>query len=184
MNTTPALNEHQDTDFGTTGKTALVHKKDAEGSLTIDAFTGQVLVGQHDRPEWAEGLTVAQLAERHQFYTTRLGSLYTEEHKQPEVYAFEDLGWIGANALEEPFVNPETGQEEDFELFVVDASEEHRMEVLATVLGISGDIDREEGTIDNVLASVDIAADNMRSPKELVALEESQKQGFAEASGE
>lgn len=150
--------------LGLTGKVAHVHKKDAEGMLAIDAYTGQVIPGQEDKPEWADGLVLAQLSERHIFYAARLGKKYAEEHKNPEVYAFEDLGWLA--------LDMETGDET-----VLDADDEFRMEVIAAVL----DIDRETGDIKGVLAETEVAQDFTRTLAEQQELEEAQAQRFAAA---
>lgn len=141
-----------------TGKKALVHKKDAEGALEIDAFTGFVIAGQHDRPEWADGLVTAQLVERHNYYLNRLGPKYAEEHKNPEVYAFEDLGWLGE------YTDPSI--ESDERAFSLDADDEFRMEVVAQVLGI----DRETGDIKGALAETEIASDQTRTDGEMADL--------------
>lgn len=148
--------------LGLTGKVALVHKADAEGMLQIDAFTGQVIPGQHDRPDWADGLVIAQLAERHIFYASRLGEKYADEHKSPEVFAFEDLGWLA--------LDMNTGDE-----VALNADSEFRMEVMATVL----EVDRESGNIKGVLAETEVSSDNTRSAAELAALEEAQQGRFA-----
>ncbi|WP_269929987.1 hypothetical protein [Aminobacter sp. HY435] len=148
--------------LGLTGKVAFVHKKDAEGMLQIDAFTGQVVPGQHDRPEWADGLVLAQLAARHIFYASRLGEKYADAHKSPEVFAYEDLDWLG--------LDMETGDE-----ITLEADSEFRMEVMSTVL----DIDRETGDIKGVLAETEIASDHTRTAAELAALEEAQAARFA-----
>lgn len=154
-------------ELGLSGRVAHVHKKDAEGMLMIDAFTGQVIPDQHDRPEWADGLVLAQLAERHTFYTTRLGANYADAHKDPEVFAFEDLGWLGLNM-------------EDGEETVIAADNEFRMEVIANVLGI----DRETGAIEGALAEAEVYADDTRSPAELAALEQAQATAFSKTGTE
>lgn len=148
-----AEQQHSDT-MGTTGKVALVHKDGAEGALAIDAITGQVLPNQHDRPDWAEGLVAALLAERHGFYAKRLGSKYADEHAHPEAYQFADLGWVGVDA-------------EGLEVELA-ADDEYRMDVLAKVLGA----DRESGTIGGTIAEHEIARDANRSADEAKALEE------------
>jgi hypothetical protein len=145
--------------LGLTGKVAHVHKKDAEGMLAIDAYTGQVIPGQEDKPEWAEGLVLAQLAARHIFYASRLGAKYDDEHKSPEVYAYEDLDWLA--------LDMETGDETE-----INADDEFRMEVMAGVLGI----DRETGDIKGVLAETEVAMDYTRTDAEQQALEEAQAQ--------
>lgn len=166
------------TTMGLTGKVAHVHKKDADGMLAIDAVTGQVLPEQHDRPDWADGLVLAQLAERHIFYAAKLGEEgYTAEMRNPDIYAFEDLGWLAMKT------DPEASTEDlDAQGNIVDdaeyvraADDEHRQTVIAAALGI----DRETGDIENVLAEVEIASDQTRTAAELAALEEAQRDRFA-----
>lgn len=151
---------------GLTGKTAMVHKEGAEGILLIDALTGHVIPGQQDRPEWAEGLVLAQLAERHLFYTNRLGPQYADKHKAPELFAFEDIGWLGVDmATGDPIVS--------------EASDEHRMNVVGTVLGI----DRETGSVKGSLAEAEIARDDTRTEGELKDFRAAQDKGYKEAPG-
>lgn len=151
--------------LGLTGKIAHVHKKDAEGMLAIDAFTGQVVPGQEDRPDWADGLVLAQLGERTIWYASRLGPKYADEHKSPEVFAFEDLGWLA--------LDMETGEET-----VLQADDEFRMEVMAQVLGIDRSADAT-GRVMNSLAEVEIANDRVREKAELDALDEAAAGRFA-----
>lgn len=156
--------------LGLSGKVVHVHKKDAEGMLAIDGYTGQVIPGQHDKPEWAQeaGLVQAMLAERHIFYSARLGEQnYTDEMRNPEVMAFEDLGWLALHT------DPAHGEDDDE--YVIEASEEHRMDVLASALGI----DRESGEIKGVLAETEVASDQTRSAEELAQLQEAQAGRFA-----
>lgn len=149
--------------LGLSGKVALVHKNGAEGVLQIDALTGQVVPGQHDRPEWAEGLVMANYAARHIFYAARLGDQnYTAEMRNPEVFAFEDLDWLALNM-------------EDGEEVEIAADDEHRMNVLAVALGV----DRETGNIKGVVAETEIASDQTRSAEELAALTSAQQERFA-----
>jgi hypothetical protein len=62
-----------DTPAGLDGQPVIVHKKDAEGALIIGSLSGRVIQPIMEQPEWAEGLVVALLSERHEFYMTRLG---------------------------------------------------------------------------------------------------------------
>jgi hypothetical protein len=144
---------------GFTGKMAQVSKQGGEGLLTIDAFTGMVVMNE-DTPEWATdlGLVTAVLTERHSFYASRLGQKYADTHVSPEVYAFEDLAWLSI------VDDGAEGQE-----VLTDADEEHRMEVLAAVLGVN----REDGEIEGALVSGEFISDNTRTAAELAALEES-----------
>lgn len=176
------IEEHLDTgNIGHTGKHVIVTKAGEEGGFEIDAFTGIVL-DTHNLPEWAAGTTQALLAERHIFYTSRLGSLYVEDMKQPDTLAYEDLSWVTATDLEEPVVNEETGLPEHVELNVVDADHEFRMAIIAEVTGIAGDIDLEEGTFGADAVTEAIARDNMRDAEELAAMDEAAKEGFKAVS--
>lgn len=173
------MSENMET-IGLSGKTALVHKHGSEGSLTIDPATGYIITPHDERPDWAEDLTIAQMAERHAFYTNRLADHYTADHQQPEVYAFEDLSWLGARELPETITN-EDGTTTDQELFTVDADEQFRMEQIATVLGVEAEVDEhgnETGEIAGALASIEMAADDSRSAEEVAELEKQQATGF------
>lgn len=159
--------KHGEPISGATGKVAMVHKKDCEGALLIDAITGYVLPEQHDRPEWSDGLSLAQFSERHQFYTARLGNeLYTAEMKNPELYAYEDLSWLG--------VNTDADSEEAGNEVSIDADSEHRMEVLAAVLGIDREIEGE-GAVEGAYAEIEISRDYHRSGAEMAAFTEAQQ---------
>lgn len=155
---------------GLTGKTVQVHKEGEEGMLAIDAFTGQVIMND-DTPEWAKdlGLVVAQLTERHIFYGNRLGPDYAAAHQQPEVLAFEDLGWLCL---------VDNGTAEPHEA-VVQADSEHRMNVVATVLGIDRDVDATEPMgADASGWSMEVYSNETRSQAELDALEAARIQQF------
>lgn len=157
---------------GATGKQAMVHKKDAEGILLIDAVTGFVLPEQHDRPEWSDGLSLAQFSERHAFYTSRLGNdLYSAEMRVPELYAYEDLSWLG--------VITDVDSEEAGNETVIEADYEHRAEVLASVLGIERDADKNEelgfNAVTGALAEIEISRDYHRTGEDMAAFTESQQ---------
>lgn len=146
-------------------RTILVHKKDAEGALIINALTGHIQQPLDERPEWSEGLTLALLSERHGYYTKRLGSGYTGSMQSPETIAYEDLGWIGVDAEGEPVE--------------LDADAEHRMGVIAEVLGITRtDNLSDTGALGTFVAEVEIAMDRERTPQEVAAFEHAQQEGF------
>lgn len=163
--------------LGLTGHTALVHRKDHEGMLQIDAFTGQVLPEQHERPEWAEGLIMAMLAERHTFYGSRLGPLYSEDMKSPEALAFEDLTWLGVETRED---RDNAGDE-----ITIEYDPEHRMEVMSSVVGIASreatDTADLDGLVEGAKVSVEMAYDNTRTGEEAKALIDATEEGFGEA---
>lgn len=178
--TDPAMSENQMAAkgmpvVGLTGKTVQVHKQDEEGMLAIDAFTGQVIMNE-DTPEWAKdaGLVVAQLTERHVFYGHRLGEAYANEHQQPDIMAFEDLGWLCL---------VDNGTAEPHEAILL-ADDEHRMNVVAEVLGISRDADDQTNAeplgADASGWSMEQYSNQTRSQAELDALEAARIQKFEE----
>lgn len=163
-------------DVPTSGRVTLVHKKDHEGVLQIDPLSGWIITPLDERPEWAEGLVSAQTGERHIFYASRLGDKYTEDMKMPEAMAFEDLGWMGLieHDADHPYINPETGAEEPFELTVLDADHEFRSEIIAQVNGFTSKDDVWD--FGDTEASVDIAyPDQERTAEEVKAFEDSQR---------
>jgi len=155
--------------LGFTGHLTPVHKSGQPGAIDIDSYTGQVATPADQRPEWADGLALANLAERHKFYTDRLGPQYADEHKAPELLAYEDLEWLG--------VDMETGSEVTYP-----ADTEHRMEVMATVLGIERDADTAD--IAGATTAVEMASDNRRTEAEMADFRQEQEAGFKEATGE
>lgn len=170
--------ERSESEFGNVGRHVLVHKRDEEGSILIDNFTGQIIGGpEADRPEWAKTLVNALLFERTKYYVSRLGDRFTAQHRLPEMYAYEDLSW---NALDETKL--ETG-EEDPEV-TLEADLDFRLEVLhgfGLVSDTSPDA-REEDTITGVLAEAHIATDQMRTAEENAAYEASLKESFEAAT--
>lgn len=187
----------QSADIGTTGQVVIVTKQGEDGGITLDGFTGVVLrVGGEELPEWSEGLSQALLAERHIFYSSRLGGLYTDELKFPETIAYEDLGWVHVSELNEPLLvtpemrDPETNAitqhavYEHVELNTVDANHEFRMERISEITGIAGDIDLEEGTFGKDAITQAISRDNERTAEELASMEQAKQEGFKDvASG-
>ncbi len=162
----------QVTDFEVplSGKVVPVHKQGEEGLLMIDAVSGWVIRGQEDRPAWSDGLITAILGERHIFYANRLGSAYTEDHKMPEVLAFEDLPWMA--------LNMETGEQLAYE-----ADAEFRMDVVAEVLGINRSIEGDHDIKGNERTVVaEISYDNTRTGEQMAAFTEAQGKHFEDVS--
>lgn len=161
------------TSFGGAAETLIpVHKKDHPGSILIGSMTGRVQPTKDDdeAPEWAEGLQVAILAERSQFYTRALGAdKFTEAMHLPEAFAFEDLAWVSRD--------PETGDE-----MTIDADGEFRMEVTNTFT--VGEIDTAiHGTLDDsvevaagAVDTLDLTTESYRTAEELKALEDSHEE--------
>lgn len=185
MSTTNAI----ETTLGKSGLEAIVHKQDHEAVITIDPMTGVILTPADERPEWAEELSLAQVAERHQFYSQNLGDNYTADMKMPGVLAFEDLGWLctrdlGVDANGEPnlIVNSD-GSEDNFELYTVDAELEHRNSVVAAANGYAFDHVSGEYNFGANAVEVAISRDDQRTPEELEALEASQQEGFKAVKG-
>lgn len=147
-------------------RTIPVLKDDHEGALLINAISGVVQQDPMERPEWADGLATALLAERHTYYSSRLGQQYADEHKEPEAFNFDDLGWIAVDA-------------EGAEL-EMSASEEYRMEVIGAALGLDRENDTMAGT---TLAEVELTLNRERTDGEVGALEETQREGFERKTG-
>jgi hypothetical protein len=148
--------------------TIAVHKKDEEGVLLIDKLTGIIDQPINERPEWAAGLAVADLAERHGYYASRLGDHYAEAHKFPDYFAFEDLQWLTMD---------ETGEESKTIL----ADDEHRQTTLAAALGMSRPDnldDSVEFTQGRVLAEMEIVKDDTRTAAEMAELEQAKTEKF------
>jgi hypothetical protein len=152
----------------TTGKSILVHKQDSDGTISLDYLTGQVTTPNDERPEWAEGLATALLAERTGYYAKRLGSAYPPELATADAMAFEDLGWIGHKV-------DDGGEGIEYEL---SASEEYRMDCLAKFIGVDrADFDSET-PFQNAVAEAHIANDTRRTPLEVMALDDAAAEGF------
>lgn len=167
----------EESGFPLSGITRLVHKQGAEGSIMVDAFSGQVLTPADERPEWADGLAMANFAERHKFYTDRLGTqLYTPQHQHPELYAFEDLEWL-AIAMEDTQAPDGTPIEAGGEMMLA-ADDEFRMEAIAVLIGA----DRETGEIDGKVTEV-MLADDKRSDEQMADFRQAQEAGFEQATG-
>jgi hypothetical protein len=164
-------NNHQTTTTNLADRTILVHRKDQEGTLRINALSGVIQQEPNERPDWSDGLSTALIGERHEFYSARLGPAYTEAHKHPEILSFEDLGWLTVS------------EDEDGSTVIQDADVEFRMEVLGEVtgmtrydnlsLGINGE-DHVDGK-GTVLEEVELAYTAERSDDEVAAFEKSQE---------
>lgn len=143
-------------------KRIIVHKDGAEGSLELNAMTGQVVTPTDELPEWGQGLIVGLLIERKRWYETRLGKdLFASHHRDPDAIVLQDLGWVA--------LDPETGEEMEME-----ADSEYRMGVVAQALGIDltpGERGETNENFGKVLAEVAIALDTNRTVAEAAAID-------------
>lgn len=138
----------------------VVHATDHEGGLELDK-NGIITTAHDDRPEWANGLAVANLKEHADYYTNRVGPDYTT----PQIINKADLNWVGVT--------------DDGELMEHTADAEFRNERLGLLLGIDvTDIEAFDRQTEGALAEVTIAMDNHRTAAEVTALEESQQQAM------
>lgn len=132
-----------------------------EGGLLLDARTGQIVTPVDERPEWADGYAVAQLAERNGWYEKRTG----QQVEQPEFMIATDLAWIGVDA---------EGDEVEIE-----ANAETRQTILATMLGI--DLEDTEGTdIKGTILSREVDDTYVSQPTSEATLGEIEGQSFEE----
>lgn len=151
-------------------KPIIVHKEGEEGTLQVDAMTGALLTPTDDRPAWSEGLAAALLQERVTFYEIRFGK-GSEAFKatvNADAIEFADLGWIGVN--------------EDGDEIEIEASSEHRSEVVAKALGI----DTIEGSLgDGITHEVEVDTKRYTMTQhERNAMAEAIDHGFTDATEE
>lgn len=197
-----AQNEHRKAELtgnlsSLADRTSIVHKADHEGIIEINPMTGHVLTLLDERPEWASELTVAQIAERHGFYSHHLGGKYEGDLVIPEAFAFEDLSWTCARPMpeghDEATALASDPNYDGFEHYETEASQEWRSEFLATTLGIEGDISALEaellgealpGSSESVTVDISEAvyADNFRTQEELEELDKSRQTGFSKVA--
>lgn len=150
------------------GPAILVHKLNEPGALRIGSTTGIILSAPDERPDWAEGLAVAQVAERANFYLSRLGKLPNDTDG---LIAFEDLGWVAIDA-----------EGEGIEL---EADSEYRMSAIAEALGVNRSADLSSTALDNTdgeLAHV-VTSASFGGTSEEHAIEQAQQADFDEATG-
>lgn len=145
-----------------------VHKENEEGVLLIDAFSGLVQGDPMERPEWSAGLTCALVNDRQEWYTSRLGPLFTAEMQRPQAFNVEDLDW---KTIEEDGLT-EGDQPHDAD---------YRMEVMAGIAGITRTNDPEVAIHPDASVGVTIARDNLRTDEEVAAFNKAQEEGFAKA---
>lgn len=100
----------------------LVHKLDHEGAIHVDPKSGSVLTPSAEVPAWAEGLTVAHLAERRKYYESRLAPEQSAPILAQELIVADDLSWVGIDA--------------DDELVNIEAEGTTRMQNIAEAFGI------------------------------------------------
>lgn len=100
------------------GNPIIVHKQNAEGGIVIGSLSGRILTPLMERPEWTEGLAVAKLGDRVEWYQSRLG----KDVSGDTVIAFEDLGWVCVDAVGEEFES--------------EADSEFRMDIIAEATGV------------------------------------------------
>lgn len=110
--------------------TILVHKTDEAGAIIVDRMTGSILTPSNERPDWAEGLAAAMLAERVGWYENRLGKNLPDTLRSPHACNYADLSWVGVDA---------EGDEVEIE-----AAAEYRMTTLAAIMELDLDADNFE----------------------------------------
>ncbi len=180
--------------IGSSPLKSIVHKAGHEGAIEIDPITGNILTLAAERPEWAEELTVAQMAERHSYYSQALSTLWTAPLQTPEIIAFEDVCWLAVRADDLSDEQKAEALSQDpnydgFEHYELEADTEFRAQVVAAVLGIAGDIETMENELlagapelsNTVDLTAELLADNFRSQEEIQQMEESRKERFSAA---
>lgn len=149
------------------GKRILIHKTGEEGAFHVDAMTGMILTPPEERPDWAEGLATAMLAERVGFYERRMGTNIPEVLRAPDAIAYEDLSWVGVD---------QEGDEVEIE-----ASHEHRSEVLAELLKIDTSVEGWEQLMQTAIAGAEVDYTYRTSPTDEATLAQAEPMNFSDA---
>lgn len=108
----------------------VVHMEGKPDTILLHS-SGRIATEPFEMPDWAtDGIALAKLSERNTFYLNRLGTELAAPLLNSNIINYADLSWVAVD--------------EDGEEVEVPASDEYRMGVLATVLGV----DRETGMIE------------------------------------
>ena len=129
----------------------VVHRAGQEGTILVCAADGEIVTPIDFRPDWAEGLVVAMLAERLGFYQKRVGPKAAEELRRADAIAFEDLGWIGMTDHGSVEIEPDS---------------DVRADRVAAALGVDREAFDTEQDFKNVVAEVEIDMDFSRTVEE------------------
>lgn len=149
-------------------KNIIITKTGEEGAILVDRLEGKVITAADERPEWADGLANAMLAERSGWYEKRLGKQLSAELARPETLTFEDLEWIGIDA---------EGDEVHLE-----ADQDYRMDKLAEMMGIDREDFDGEKNFKNAIASAEATHTYTTQPTSEATLEEAEGKSFDEAA--
>lgn len=149
-------------------KNIIITKTGEEGAILVDRLEGKVITAADERPEWADGLANAMLAERSGWYEKRLGKQLSAELARPETLAFEDLEWIGIDA---------EGDEVHLE-----ADQDYRMDKLAEMMGIDREDFDGEKNFKNAIASAEANHTYTTQPTSEATLEEAEGKSFDEVA--
>lgn len=148
----------------------IVERTGEEGTLTIcnavgHTHYGRILTPLDERPDWAQGLAIAAMEERIKWYTDRLGKGTVVEGKVigADHVNYDDLTWVGIN---------EEGDEIEIE-----ASADHRMDTLQTLLGMD-----DEGNLSNTIAEIELHATPTMTAEDVALLEDAGKEPFGVAT--
>lgn len=150
------------------GNRVMIHKNGEEGGFHIDAMTGAILTPSNERPDWADGLATAMLAERVGHYERALGHHLPETMRTPQAINYADLSWVGVDA---------EGDEVEIE-----ASQDFRSEVISTILEIDTSVEGWEKLMENAIAGHEADYTYMTQPTDEQTLAEAEGKDFSEAA--
>lgn len=120
----------------------IVHKEGVPDTVELSP-SGRIITETHELPDWMpDGAYMADLAERNNFYQTRLGADTAERAGLGgNIINVDDLAWL--------CIDPEgSGVDET----VVPASTEHRNAVLMKLLGVDDEGKIEGAVVDHYIA--------------------------------
>lgn len=144
------------------GPLVSVVKAGEEGGIEIDSRTGIIATAVDNRPDWADGLACAMLAERVGYYASRTG----RNPPIPAVLECGDLEWVAI---------AEDGTE-----LVIEASAEIRQENLAAMIGVDRETGEHLPNTGKVTHEREIAMDNRRPAGEPALLDAESRKSFGE----
>lgn len=153
----------------------LIHKDGEEGAFFIEPMdngdTARVCLDT-DIPEWASNditsVATADLKERREWYTARIGQEGFEQFASPDALSFQDLKWIAADT--------------EGDLVEIEADHVWRSEKLADALGLDTSPEGFDKGIHGADIEVAVMETYKTDPTEEETLREVEGVGFVEAS--
>lgn len=147
-----------------------IHKHGEEGGLHIDATSGLITTPNEERPLWANGYAVADLADYRQWVSSRFGDGAPDHLKAPQLLEVGMFAWVGID---------EEGDEVE-----IQADDTVRTSELATALGLDTSADNFEKELEGTLKQLMIEHDMTINPTTEASLKDAEGLSFEDAQKE